>query len=341
MKRIKLATGVLLIASLLTATTGCLGKGKRDKFDYYVKKPDGPVIYLDGNPEELADDVFDLIMAADSYEDYKELAGVSYIDTKVMKKITSFDEDDIDDVECVGVWVDIKSEDESKNGCSYYAIEAAYSFELDDEDMVCDFYFILVDEYEWNNVGVAKVELIDADEYNGKSSYTKMITPDEVEDHPVMEFIKPVKAEHHKKVCNWDEHQRVPESIELMEEILYCLEEEDDDELIDLYSEENVNGKGDLHKQAKEEVKALMHELGGEDDLEARGRILNFKDYSLKPTYIDDADDIDHPHEYIMRYIVDADGEEVKVQVVYISAWDDTTPDELVGIQSISIISED
>ncbi len=328
------------MASLLAATTGCFSKGKRDKFDHYVKKPDGPIIYLDGTPEELADDVFDLIVEADSNEDYKELAGVFYIDTKTMKKVTSFDEDDIDDVECIDVRVSIESNEEADNDCAYYAIEAAYSFELDGEDKVCEFYFVLVNEYEWQAVGLDEVRLIDADEYNGKSAHTKMVTPDEVEDHPVMEYIKPVKAEHHKKVCNWNEHERVPESIELMEEILYCLEEEDDDELIDLYSEVNVNGKDDLHKQAKEEVKALMNELGGEDDLEAKGRVLWFKDYSLLPTYIDDADDIDHPHEYIIRYIIDNDGDEVKVQVVYISSWDDTTPDECVGIQSITIIDE-
>ncbi|MCQ2531367.1 MAG: hypothetical protein MJ093_01515 [Saccharofermentans sp.] len=325
---------VMLMMSVLL--TSC----QRQNFiDRKMDDSDKETMYLTGDPQELSDQIFDLIIDADDADDIEAIKtkDSNNVTKKRIKEVLEELDGDIDDEECIYVDVIAETNEESKNDCAYYAINCAYYLTVDGDEKVLTFYVILVDEYEVYKHGISSLQILDYDDFNPDKGHNNTMTIEEAKDHPVLEYVEPLFANHHKTVMDWDEHERYPESRELMEEILYCLEDDDDDALLDLYSETNVNGKEDIEDIAEEQVEELFDLMGGEE-LSAVGGVVGFYDYSLKPSYVD-CEDIDRTLEYAMRYIIDVDGDEYKIQVVYVPEYGGA-PDDYVGIQSITIIEE-
>ena len=312
---------------------------RQNFIDSKMDDSDKKTMYLTGNPQELANQIFELILDADDVDDIDALKTFdsNNVTKKRMKEILEALDGDIDDEECIYVDVVAETNEESKNECAFYAINCAYYLTVDGDEKVLTFYVILVDEYEVYKHGISSLQIVDYDDFNPDKGHADTMSVDEAKGHPVLEYVEPLYANHHKKVMNWDEHERYPESRDLMEEILYCLEDDDDDALLDLYAGTNVNSKEDIEDIAENQVDELFDIMGGED-LVATGGIVGFYDYSLVPAFVD-CDDIDRTLEYVMRYIIDVDGDEYKIQVVYVPEFGGA-PDDYVGIQSITIIEE-
>lgn len=358
-KRDRKSSILVLFVCLSIALCGCDVKEYRDKFvedsetdkdkegessganslelkyiDERAEDMDKETIYLTGNPQEIADSVFDMICATNNVKDFKKLVSEqSSVNTSRIKEIIETLDGNIENEKCIYIDVEALTNEESSNECAFYSIHCYYYLTVDGNEYILEFYTILVDEYELYKHGIWTLRIEDYADFNVDNHRSDYVTSDAVAGHEVLEYVQTVYAKHHENVMSMGEHCRVPESIELMEEILYCMEEQDNDTILDLYSNINVNSKDDIEKYKIGQVNDLMDTFGGKK-LSAVGSILCSYDYSLKPSIVD-CDDIEKPYEYILRYIV-SDGEnEYKLQVVYIPEY---SSEEYEGIQSISFV---
>lgn len=333
MKKHALAS-LLLIGSMLLSSCS---HEMNHSITRNASKFDMDTIYLTGDPQEIADDVFEMICDAEDIDDLKKLVSPhGNVMGSTLKDTLKTLDGHIDDEECVYIDVNISTPDENKkNGTNHYSIHCFYYLTVDDEEYILEFEVVLVSEYEVNRHGLNILCIEEYDDFNLNDHRKDYVTPDMVKGHEVQEYVQTIYADHHKKVMHMDEGRVIPEMEELMEEILYCLEEEDDDELLDLYSDDNVNSRDDIDDYKEDEVDKLMDVFGGED-LSAVGSVIQFQDYSLKPTYVD-CDDVDDPLEYIGRYIISDGDDEYKIQVIYIPY---SLSEDYWGIQSITFVEE-
>lgn len=328
----------ILVTLLLCSTilTGCSKHERNHRITTSADKSDKETIYLTGEPQEIADSVFELICDAKTTDDLRNLvANHGNVMGNTLSKTLKTLDGDIDDEECVYIDVNAASADEDDDGYNHYSIHCFYYLTVDGEEYILEFELILVSEYEVERHGLNILTITEYDDFNFNDHRKDYVTPDEVMDNEVLAYVQELSAKHHKKVMKMDEHRVIPEAEELMEEILYCLEEEDEDELMDLYSDTNVNSKEDIDDICEDEVEALMDAFGGEK-LTAVGSVISFYDYSLKPTYVD-CDDVDRPLEYVARYIISDGHDEIKIQIIYVPY---SLSEDYYGIQSIAILEE-
>ncbi len=349
-RKIKAIVVMVLSLCVATCTTGCLNisdilqsmgsiSNDSNKMKFVNSQMDdyeSQMMYVTSEgPQEMADKVFDIIISCESVD---ELMGYRTVLSNNVNRMRCKDvlealDGNIDNEECVFIDVKCSENDELLR----YSIDAYYYLTVDGNEYVLFFSTVIVSEYESFKHGLHSLQIMNYADYKPNNHRKDYVTPEEAMGHPALVFNTPVTAKHNETIFtkgNRDNTQY--DGRRLMEEVLYLIEENEEEKLKDLYAKVNVNGEN-MDEISKNQVAELLDVMGGKDNLEAAGGIVCSPSFDLEPVYVD-CEGIDYPTEYGMRYIIEVDGVKHKLQIVYVSSEDKTMPEDYVGIQSITFV---
>ncbi len=345
--KIKAFVATLLSVCIAISTTGCLdisdilqAAGSNSNNMKFVNSQmddyESQMMYVTSeDPQEMADKVFDIITSCESVD---ELIGYKTVLSNNVNRMRCKDvlealDGNIENEECVFIDVRCSESDE----LLHYSIDAYYYLTVDGNEYVLFFSTVIVSEYEEFKHGLHSLQIMNYADYKPNNHRKDYVTPEEAMGHPALVFNTPVTAKHNETIFtegNRDNTQY--DGRRLMEEVLYLMEENEEEKLKNLYAKVNVNGEN-MDEISKNQVAKLLDVMGGKDNLEAVGGIVCSPSFDLVPVYVD-CEGIDYPKEYGMRYIIEVDGVKHKLQIVYVSPEDKTMPKDYVGIQSITFV---
>lgn len=341
-KRIARYVAVICAVVFLFSATSC--RSSEQYFQRHNDKNDNPLIYLTGSPQELSDQIFEMISATKSTKEMKELFS-EWHNNFLYPSEYDRNQKNLDgekkDVVCTILRLRLFTSQESGNGCYFYELFAVYEYRMGGEKYVCRMDALLRDEYEFYKQGLINLEVIPASEYTEKQRGLDLLHGDPMEvfgESPVLDIVNPLYALHHEDVMKHEEYMLLPESQALMEEILYICEQGDKDALLCLYSEEHVFIDKDDYRQNIEEQADLLIDLLDEEGLSAVGTIVNWDNFywnTDNPNY----DKSKKAFVYSSRYMVTCGSEKYHIQVDYLMDADDAEQKH-IGVQGIYILEE-